>query len=94
MPSPVLTKNNYRKAKCCGTCRREQACFCGLLGVRVRPDMVCDRHLDDQTRAGRKTRCTDCAFGPNGDHTCTVGCAPGRKKDAACWVGKPRPTEP
>ena len=88
MPSRQVTRSNYRRAKCCGTCSRENKRYCGLLGVPVRPDMVCDSHTDDPRRAAKRTLCAVCAFGLNGDHSCADGCLKKKPADSGCYAGR------
>lgn len=75
MPSQVTVKSRYRKARCCGTCSRQDSRYCTLSCMPVHLDYVCDRYAADPKRAAHKTMCSACAFGPNGNRACAYGCS-------------------
>lgn len=88
MPSRQVTRKNYRRADCCGTCRNEDRRYCARHCMQVRPEMVCDDHAPDPKRASARVACRECAFGAEGDHSCADGCRKGLPPDAGCYAGR------
>lgn len=87
MPSTVVVKYGYRKAKCCGTCASYERRYCSLLGMSVQDNSVCNKYSADKDRASKKVMCDKCGYGVNGDHSCVTGCS-NTPADKGCYSGK------
>lgn len=88
MPSKYMTRSDYRSAKCCGTCAHEDSLYCRRLAMRVNATKVCKNHAYKGGTAPKKTRCSACAFGAGGDHSCKEGCGPDTAPDYGCYLGR------